>query len=151
MGLFPCSGCSMTQPGGATVLGYNVHILTDVVMLDLRHSQEALQAPSWCISLRALLETYPGVETFIMLQAILAATTCSFKLPVHQLRLLTLGRYVDQGGGKRKGAFAVYLEPWHADIFDWLNLRKNHGKEEVRSMQGQMLNFNTCPLREFYP
>lgn len=40
-------------------------------------------------------------------------------------------RYVDQGGGKRKGAFAVYLEPWHADIFDWLNLRKNHGKEEV--------------------
>ncbi len=42
-------------------------------------------------------------------------------------------RYVDQGGGKRKGAFAVYLEPWHADIFDWLNLRKNHGKEEVNS------------------
>ena len=41
-------------------------------------------------------------------------------------------RYVDQGGGKRKGAFAIYLEPWHADIFDWLNLRKNHGKEEVR-------------------
>lgn len=41
------------------------------------------------------------------------------------------GRYVDQGGGKRKGAFAVYLEPWHADIFDWLDLRKNHGKEEV--------------------
>ena len=42
------------------------------------------------------------------------------------------GRYVDQGGGKRKGAFAIYLEPWHADIFDWLDLRKNHGKEEVR-------------------
>ena len=40
-------------------------------------------------------------------------------------------RYVDQGGGKRKGAFAIYLEPWHADIFDWLELRKNHGKEEV--------------------
>lgn len=37
-------------------------------------------------------------------------------------------RYVDQGGGKRKGAFAVYLEPWHADVFDWLDLRKNHGK-----------------------
>jgi ribonucleoside-diphosphate reductase alpha chain len=42
-------------------------------------------------------------------------------------------RYVDQGGGKRKGAFAVYLEPWHADIFDFLELKKNHGKEEVRA------------------
>lgn len=42
-------------------------------------------------------------------------------------------RYVDQGGGKRKGAFAIYLEPWHADIFDWLELRKNHGKEESRA------------------
>lgn len=42
-------------------------------------------------------------------------------------------RYVDQGGGKRKGAFAVYLEPWHADIFDFLDLKKNHGKEENRA------------------
>ncbi len=42
-------------------------------------------------------------------------------------------RYVDQGGGKRKGSFAIYLEPWHADIFDFLNLRKNHGKEENRA------------------
>lgn len=42
-------------------------------------------------------------------------------------------RYIDQGGGKRKGSFAVYLEPWHADIFDFLDLRKNHGKEEVRA------------------
>ena len=42
-----------------------------------------------------------------------------------------VSRYVDQGGGKRKGAFAVYLEPWHSDIFEWLDLRKNHGKEEV--------------------
>ena len=42
-------------------------------------------------------------------------------------------RYVDQGGGKRKGAFAIYLEPWHADIFDFLDLRKNHGKEESRA------------------
>ena len=42
-------------------------------------------------------------------------------------------RYVDQGGGKRKGAFAVYLEPWHADVFDFLELRKNHGKEEARA------------------
>jgi ribonucleoside-diphosphate reductase subunit M1 len=42
-------------------------------------------------------------------------------------------RYVDQGGGKRKGAFAIYLEPWHADIFEFLDLRKNHGKEENRA------------------
>ena len=42
-------------------------------------------------------------------------------------------RYVDQGGGKRPGAFAVYLEPWHADILDVLNLKKNHGKEEQRA------------------
>ncbi|KAJ8062140.1 hypothetical protein OCU04_008699 [Sclerotinia nivalis] len=42
-------------------------------------------------------------------------------------------RYVDQGGNKRPGAFAVYLEPWHADVFEFLDLRKNHGKEEVRA------------------
>jgi ribonucleoside-diphosphate reductase alpha subunit len=42
-------------------------------------------------------------------------------------------RYVDQGGGKRKGAFAIYLEPWHADIMDFLELKKNHGKEEMRA------------------
>lgn len=42
-------------------------------------------------------------------------------------------RYVDQGGGKRKGSFAIYLEPWHADIFSFLDLKKNHGKEENRA------------------
>ncbi len=42
-------------------------------------------------------------------------------------------RYVDQGGGKRKGSFAIYLEPWHADIFEFLEMRKNHGKEEARA------------------
>ncbi len=42
-------------------------------------------------------------------------------------------RYVDQGGGKRKGSFAIYIEPWHADIFDFLEMRKNHGKEELRA------------------
>ncbi len=42
-------------------------------------------------------------------------------------------RYVDQGGGKRKGAFAIYIEPWHADIYDFLDLKKNHGKEEARA------------------
>ena len=44
-------------------------------------------------------------------------------------------RYGDQGGGKRKGAVAIYLEPWHSDIFEWLDLRKNHGKEEVGPAQ----------------
>lgn len=42
-------------------------------------------------------------------------------------------RYVDQGGGKRKGSFAIYIEPWHADVFDFLDLKKNHGKEENRA------------------
>ncbi|CAM1503955.1 Fc.00g015460.m01.CDS01 [Cosmosporella sp. VM-42] len=42
-------------------------------------------------------------------------------------------RYVDQGGNKRPGAFAIYLEPWHADVFEFMDLRKNHGKEEVRA------------------
>ena len=42
-------------------------------------------------------------------------------------------RYVDQGGGKRKGSFAIYLEPWHADVFDFLDLKKNTGKEEARA------------------
>ncbi|MBK6643813.1 MAG: ribonucleoside-diphosphate reductase subunit alpha [Bacteroidetes bacterium] len=42
-------------------------------------------------------------------------------------------RYVDQGGGKRNGSFALYLEPWHADVFDFLELKKNHGKEELRA------------------
>ena len=42
-------------------------------------------------------------------------------------------RYVDQGGGKRKGSFAIYLEPWHADVFDFLDLKKNTGKEESRA------------------
>ncbi|MGK5594900.1 MAG: ribonucleoside-diphosphate reductase subunit alpha [Parachlamydiaceae bacterium] len=42
-------------------------------------------------------------------------------------------RYIDQGGGKRKGSFAIYLEPWHADIYQFLDIKKNHGKEEVRA------------------
>lgn len=40
---------------------------------------------------------------------------------------------MDQGGGKRKGAFAIYMEPWHSDVFEFLDLRKNHGKEEARA------------------
>ncbi|KAH9757677.1 Ribonucleoside-diphosphate reductase [Citrus sinensis] len=46
-------------------------------------------------------------------------------------------RYVDQGGGKRKGAFAIYLEPWHADIFEFLDLRKNQGKDSCNRKSNQ--------------
>jgi len=42
-------------------------------------------------------------------------------------------RYVDQGGGRRKGSFAIYLEPWHGDIFEFLEMKKNTGKEEMRA------------------
>ncbi len=53
---------------------------------------------------------------------------------VPMLRVLNdTARYVDQGGGKRKGSFAIYIEPWHSDIFDFLELKKNHGKEEMRA------------------
>ena len=48
-------------------------------------------------------------------------------------------RYVDQGGGKRKGSFAIYVEPWHADIYEFLDLKKNHGKEEMRARDLSML------------
>ncbi|KAH8241735.1 hypothetical protein KR038_004484, partial [Drosophila bunnanda] len=44
-----------------------------------------------------------------------------------------VARYVDQGGGKRPGAFAIYLEPWHSDVFEFLELKKNTGKEENRA------------------
>ena len=53
---------------------------------------------------------------------------------VPMLRVFNMtARYVDQGGGKRNGSFAVYLEPWHADIFEFLDLKKNHGDEEMRA------------------
>ena len=42
-------------------------------------------------------------------------------------------RYVDQGGGKRKGSFAIWLEPWHPDVESWLDLKKNHGDENARA------------------
>jgi ribonucleoside-diphosphate reductase alpha subunit len=52
---------------------------------------------------------------------------------IPMLRVFNMtARYVDQGGGKRNGSFAIYIEPWHSDIFDFLNLRKNHGEEEMR-------------------
>jgi ribonucleoside-diphosphate reductase alpha subunit len=55
------------------------------------------------------------------------------EVDVDHTYVLTHGGIVHNGGGKRKGAFAIYLEPWHADIRDWLQLKKNHGKEEMRA------------------
>lgn len=53
---------------------------------------------------------------------------------IPMLRVFNMtARYVDQGGGKRNGSFAIYLEPWHADICDFLDLKKNHGDEEMRA------------------
>ena len=64
----------------------------------------------------------------------IAGTNGSSNGIVPMLRVFNnTARYVDQGGNKRPGAFAVYLEPWHADVFEFLDLRKNHGKEEVRA------------------
>ncbi|KAF9607325.1 hypothetical protein IFM89_033913 [Coptis chinensis] len=62
-------------------------------------------------------------------------------------------RYVDQGGGKRKGAFAMYLEPWHADVFEFLDLRKNHGKvyywkNNELGIYFMLYRFLTCLCRE---
>jgi ribonucleotide reductase alpha subunit len=45
----------------------------------------------------------------------------------------TTARYIDQGGGRRAGSFAIYLEPWHADIEAFLDMKKNHGDEEMRA------------------
>ena len=64
----------------------------------------------------------------------IAGTNGSSNGIVPMLRVFNnTARYVDQGGGKRKGSFAIYLEPWHADVFDFLELKKNHGKEEARA------------------
>ena len=53
---------------------------------------------------------------------------------VPMLRVFNMtARYVDQGGGKRNGSFAIYIEPWHADIYEFLELKKNHGDEEMRA------------------
>jgi ribonucleoside-diphosphate reductase alpha chain len=57
-------------------------------------------------------------------------------------------RYVDQGGGKRKGSFAIYLEPWHADVFDFLELKKNHGKEEMRARDLFYASVDPRPVHE---
>ena len=71
---------------------------------------------------------------FVQQDLILAGTNGTSNGIVPMLKVFNdTARYVDQGGGKRKGSFAMYLEPWHADIFSFLDLKKNHGKEEMRA------------------
>ena len=57
-------------------------------------------------------------------------------------------RYVDQGGNKRPGAFAIYLEPWHSDIFDFLDLKKNTGKEEQVNTLNMIENSRLNPTHK---
>ena len=61
------------------------------------------------------------------------ATVYDLKMSGDPTYVLSNGEIVHNGGGKRKGSFAIYLEPWHSDIFDFLDLRKNHGKDELRA------------------
>ena len=68
-----------------------------------------------------------------MLRVFNATARCVAACVRHRRVTLTPHRYVDQGGGKRPGAFAIYLEPWHADVEVFLELRKNHGSEEHRA------------------
>ena len=58
-------------------------------------------------------------------------------------------RYVDQGGNKRPGAFAIYLEPWHSDIFDFLDLKKNTGKEEQVNTLNMIENSRYNPMHKY--
>lgn len=88
-----------------------------------------------CILLKTLINTFcSGMKQCVLNAGYIRGTNGTSNGIVPMLRVFNdTARYVDQGGGKRKGAFAIYLEPWHADIFDWLDLRKNHGKEESRA------------------
>ena len=95
-----------------------------VAKLDFERACKACQPHVLMVAARMCVES-GGPLTGIYLK--LKSTVSS----QHEADMLC--RYVDQGGGKRKGAFAVYLEPWHSDIFEWLDLRKNHGKEEVQT------------------
>lgn len=55
---------------------------------------------------------------------------------------------MDQGGGKRPGAFAIYIEPWHADVFDVLELKKNHGKDELRARYAQFVGSGSANFEQ---
>lgn len=87
----------------------------------------------------AVISKYAGgiglaVSNIRASQSYIAGTNGTSNGLVPMLRVFNnTARYVDQGGGKRKGSIAIYLEPWHADIFEFLNLRKNHGDESQRA------------------
>lgn len=87
----------------------------------------------------ALISKYAGgiglsVHTIRAQGAYIAGTNGHSNGLVPMLRIFNdIARYVDQGGGKRKGSFAIYLEPWHADIEEFLELKKNTGKDEARA------------------
>ena len=110
---------------------------------------------SSCFLLNIQEDSIRGIFETLKMSALISRTAGGVGLSVHDVRatgsvikgtngtsngLLPMlrvfsdtARYVDQGGGKRKGAFAIYLEPWHADIFEFLDIRKTHGKEEMRA------------------
>jgi ribonucleoside-diphosphate reductase alpha chain len=108
-----------------------------------------------CFLLTMKDDSIPGIYDTLKQCAVISQSAGGIGLSVHNIRATgsyirgtngtsnglvpmlrvfnNTARYVDQGGGKRKGAFAIYIEPWHADIFDFLDLKKNHGKEEQRA------------------
>ncbi|MFN4884888.1 MAG: ribonucleoside-diphosphate reductase subunit alpha [Bacteroidota bacterium] len=110
---------------------------------------------SSCFLLQMKDDSIPGIYDTLKQTALISQSAGGIGLSIHNVRakgsyirgtngtsngivpMLRVfndtARYVDQGGGKRKGSFAIYLEPWHADVFEFLDLRKNHGKEEVRA------------------
>ena len=110
---------------------------------------------SSCFLLRMQDDSIDGIYSTLHQTALISKSAGGIGLSVHNIRaggtyikgtngtsngLLPMlkvfnetARYVDQGGGKRKGSFAIYLEPWHADVFEFLQLKKNHGKEENRA------------------
>jgi ribonucleoside-diphosphate reductase alpha chain len=110
---------------------------------------------SSCFLLNVQEDSIRGIFETLKMSALISRTAGGVGLSVHNVRAMgshirgtngtsnglipmlrvfsDTARYVDQGGGKRKGAFAIYLEPWHADIFEFLDIRKTHGKEEMRA------------------
>ncbi|KAL2914362.1 ribonucleotide-diphosphate reductase subunit rnr1 [Polyrhizophydium stewartii] len=110
---------------------------------------------SSCFLLTIHDDSIEGIYTTLKTCAMISKTAGGIGLNIHKIRAVgsyiagtngvsngiipmlrvfnTTARYVDQGGNKRPGAFAIYLEPWHADIFEFLDLRKNTGKEESRA------------------
>lgn len=110
---------------------------------------------SSCFLLKTKSDSIPGIYDTLKQCALISQNAGGIGLAIHDIRATgsyirgtngtsngivpmlrvfnDTARYVDQGGGKRKGSFAMYLEPWHADIFEFLDLKKNHGKEEQRA------------------